>query len=370
MSPPRNLLVRMPNWLGDCVMAMPALRHLATAFPHARLYLSGREPFRRFFTDQPNIHGFIPAPASGLGNLLRGMSDAGNVLKAIGFHEPIDLGILFTNSLSTAAWLWCLGARMRIGYDRDCRSFLLTHPVPCGSVESSWHFVRYYLWLAKYSETAAAEDVSESSPRRPPTAPNNPTPTLAVGPESRAEAADELRAAGIGEGKPYAVIAPASAYGEVKDWPAEHYSRLIRFINKETGMPVLVTGGAGQREICGRISQNQEAAVNLAGQTSLDGFIGLLAGAGLFVGGDSGGAHVAGALGLPTVVIFGITNPGRTRPVGAGVRSVGAGEERDVKLSTPQARERARAALAAISPERVWEEAQEARRQIQHNIWK
>ncbi len=362
MASPVNILLRMPNWLGDSVMAMPAVRHIAGAFPEARLYLGGREPFRRFFSDQPNVAGFVTAPASGFGNLLRSMIKPGNALKPVGFHDPIDLGILFTNSLSTAAWMWQLGARYRIGYDRDCRSFLLTHAVPCGKVESSWHFVRYYLWLAKCSETALSPADAHLPPQQ--SYPGDRTPTLAVGGASREEAAALLRDCGIGEGKPYAVFAPASAYGEVKDWPADSYSRLAGLINRDPGLPVVLTGSAAQREVCERIARGRESVVNLAGRTSLDGFVGLLAGAALFVGGDSGGAHVAGALGLPTAVIFGITNPGRTRPLGKGVRSIGAGAGHDVKLSTPQARERARAALAAITPEQVWEEAREALRQV------
>ncbi len=365
MASPGDILVRMPNWLGDSVMAMPALRCLGGAFPGARLHLSGREQFRRFFSDQPGVASFVAAPASGFANLLRGMSETADALRTAGVRDPVDLGLLFTNSFSTAAWMWRLGVRCRVGYDRDCRRYLLTHPVPCGAVELSWHCVRSYLWLAKFSAASVCEDAAAAEYlRRSQTSPDEQTPTLAVGPASREEAGELLRTAGLGDGKAYAVLAPASAYGEVKDWPAGHYSRLVGLINREGGLPVVLTGSGGQREVCARIAQGQEAALNLAGQTSLDGFVGLLAGAGLFVGGDSGGAHAAGALGLPTVVIFGITNPARTRPVGRGVRSVGAGEEHDVKLSTPQARERARAALEAITPEQVWEEAKEALRQV------
>lgn len=351
----------MPNWLGDCVMAMPALRHLAESIPEARIFLAGREPFRRLFSDQAGVSGFVQAPSSGFGQLMKGMSDTKRYVADAGL-PAIDLGLLFTNSLSTAAWMWRTGATHRVGYDLDCRRFFLTHPVPCGGLETSWHFVRYYLWLATFSESILRESETVR-PRQVEPLADYMLPALSVGEESRESAASLLRECGV-EG-PYAVIAPASAYGPVKDWPPEHYRELVKILNHDFKLPVAVTGGGGQADVCRAIAADQKAAVNLAGRTSLDQFAGLLAGADLFVGGDSGGAHVAGALCVPTVVIFGITNPTRTRPGGTRVRHIGEGESRDVKLSTPSAREKAREALAAIAPDRVAAEAGEAMRHDQ-----
>jgi ADP-heptose:LPS heptosyltransferase len=133
-------------------------------------------------------------------------------------------------------------------------------------------------------------------------------------------------------------------------------------LNKEFSLPVVVTGAGGQKAVCDAIAADQANAVSVAGGTDMAEFAGLLAESAAFVGGDSGGAHVAGALGVPTVVIFGITNPTRTRPQGERVAMVGAGEEKDVKLSTPEAREAARAALAAIPPDRVLEAVREGLR--------
>lgn len=359
-EPVINILVRMPNWLGDCVMAMPALRHLSESMPGARIFLAGREQFRQLFRDQAGVAGFVQAPSSGFGQLMKGMSDTRRSVRDAGL-PAIDLGLLFTNSLSTAAWMWRTGATHRVGYDLDCRRFFLTHPVPCGGLETSWHFVRYYLWLATFAESILRE-AEAVSPRQVEPLADYMLPALRVGEESREAAAALLRECGL-EGR-YAVIAPASAYGPVKDWPAEHYRELVKTINRDYKLPVAVTGGGGQAEICQSIADGQKAAVNLAGRTSLDQFAGLLADAALFVGGDSGGAHVAGALRVPTVVIFGITNPTRTRPGGTRVRHIGDGEDRDVKLSTPSAREKARKALEAIAPDRVAAAAGEA---MQHD---
>ncbi len=261
-----------------------------------------------------------------------------------------DAGLLLTNSFSTALWLRLVGAKKRFGYDTDARRFLLTHPVPCGGVEKSWHFTRYYLWLAKFMESALAE--SGSLRRRPlGTFEQSLTPRLTVDGESREKARRLLALKGIVGG--CAVLAPASAYGPVKDWPPSHYRELIKGINREFSLPVVVTGAAGQRAVCESIAADQKSAVSVAGETDMAEFAGIIAESAVFVGGDSGGAHVAGALGIPTVVVFGITNPSRTRPQGERVTLIGAGEDRDVKLDTPEAREAARAALSAILPERV-----------------
>ncbi|MDR1744446.1 MAG: glycosyltransferase family 9 protein, partial [Planctomycetota bacterium] len=278
----------MPNWLGDCVMAMPALRRLAESMPRARIFLAGREQFSRFFRDQEGVSGFVPAPSSGFGRLIKGMSGTKRAAREAGL-PAVDLGILFTNSLSTAAWMWRIGARRRLGYDLDCRRFFLTHPVPCGEAERSWHFVQYYLWLAMIAPSVLHESG---------TTPSAPVeclpPSIRVGDASREAALALLRERGFA-GRQYAVIAPASAYGPVKDWPPDHYRELVKSVNRDAGLPVVVTGGADQADVCQAIADGQKAAVNLAGKTRLDEFAGLLAGASLFVGGDSGGAHAAGA---------------------------------------------------------------------------
>ena len=346
----------MPNWLGDCVMAMPALRHLSEWLPNAKIYLAGRTQFRDLFAAQPGIAGFAEAPSSGLGKLIKGMAGARRFAREAGLPERFDLGLLFTNSLSTAAWMWRLGPKIRIGYDTDCRRLFLTNPAPCGGVEKSWHFVRYYMWLIKFAESLLGE-TGDVAGKHLESLEEYMTPQLSVGEEAREKARALLADRGI-IGR-YAVIAPASAYGAVKDWPPEHYRRLVEMLNGELSLPVVVTGAAGQAAVCQSIAEGRKRAINLAGQTSMREFAGLLAEADLFVGGDSGGAHVAGALGIPTVVIFGITNPTRTRPAGRLVTSLGEGEEHDVKLSTPEAREAAAKALAAIAPEAVLAAARE-----------
>ena len=344
------LMVRIPNWLGDCVMAMPALRHLAEALPEARLFLAGRTQFREIMSIQPGVAGFVEAPASGPVNLFRSLSRLKNALRAAGLSGTADLGLLFTNSFSTALWLRGTGARIRIGYDLNLRRPLLTHPVPCGTKERERHFIDYYLWLVRVAESG--HWLEAGKPRRdgPELSAKHTDPGLEVTPRARVAAAELRRLAGI-EG-PYAVFAPASAYGEIKDWPPSHYQKLMDGLIRERRLSIILTGGATQAGVCAKIAEGRAQAANLAGKTPLSEFVALLAEAELFVGGDSGGAHAAAALGVPTVAVFGATNKRRTRPMGQKVAVLG-GQTRDLDLDLPLVRELARKTLAGIGPEAV-----------------
>lgn len=353
--PPKkhSLLLRMPNWLGDCVMALPAVAHLVDALPDADIFLAAREQFRPLLACQPGVAGFLPAPGSGLGRMLRGIAGGRGEARALLGGGTFDAGLLLTYSFSTAFWLWRIGAAARVGYNTDGRRLFLTHPVPFGEAEKPRHCARNYLHLAQCAERVLRGGGSDFPPSEP--SGSLPIPRLAVSAESRERARRLLAARGV-TGR-YALLAPASAYGPVKDWPPAHYRELAKGLNRKHSLPVVVTGAGGQREVCAAIAADQAHAVSVAGETDMAEFAGLVAESALFIGGDSGGAHAAGALGIPALVIFGVTNPARTRPLGEKVLLIGAGEDRDVKLSTPEAREAARLALAAILPERVLEAA-------------
>jgi heptosyltransferase-2 len=320
---------------------------LAETLPDVRIFLSGRRQFRDLFAAQPGVAGFIPAPPSGIASLLRCLASSGNFPPEPGLPGRFDLGLLLTNSFSSAIWMWRIGVGNRIGYDRDCRRLFLTHPVSCGVIEKSWHSIHYYLWLARLAETEAVKSL-ETERREIASMAEYFSPKLKVGQVERLAAAGMLDQAGLA-GRPYAVIAPASAFGQVKDWPPEHYRRLIEGLNRYFSLPVLITGGNNQLHVCAGIAMKQKAAVNLAGKTSIGSFAALLAGAQLFVGGDSGGAHMAAALGVPTLVIFGVTNPYRTCPVGVKVRIFG-GTDCDSDLRSGRNREKAAQILAGILP--------------------
>jgi heptosyltransferase-2 len=289
-----SILVRVPNWLGDCVMAQPALAALRAACPDAHLAVEARPGVAPVFRWMPEVDRIHLCPDAGGAANLGGRIRHARGLRRYGFGT----GLLLTHSLSTAAMLSLSGIPRRVGSARRGRRWLLTDPVRFDEALATMHQVDQYLALC--GPLGAVSPSGEAVPRlRPP-------------------AGDPTGEAGGG----YAVLAPASAYGPAKNWPPDHFARLAATLARGHGLKVFLTGGPGDAALAETIAEKAAAdgVASLAGATSLDGFLHLLAGAQLFVGNDSGASHCAAALGVPSVVIFGSTRPGRTRPRGDRVR--------------------------------------------------
>ena len=345
-----RVLVRMPNWLGDCIMALPALRYLRESFSRTEIIVACRRSLSGFMTGQMGVDRVVLAPESGIARLAPSLLLGASGLSLARMPGGIDLGVLYTNSMSTAAWVWRMGVRNRIGYNLDRRWFFLTNPIRCDQRIYALHFIDYYLELSKRTVDLAASWLEPRFiPRNVRVTEDFLYPQLAVDSRSRNRASSLVAVADV-EGH-YAVFAPVSAYGAVKDWPVEYYRNLAVSIIERFDLDVVLTGAASQRMECTAIAGDNARIHNLAGQTDLGSFLGVIEKADLFVGGDSGGAHAAAALDIPTLVIFGITNPARTSPAGRKVTLLGRGCRQEVKLSTPEARARAAEALRSITVE-------------------
>ena len=337
-----SIIVRAPNWLGDAIMALPVFPALREKFPRTRLAVACRENLRDVFAAAPEIDEVIGVPR-GNGALLR---HAWN-LRARRF----DLGILLTNSFATAAWLRLAGVRRRIGYARDGRGFLLTDAVMATPFLLAAHQAEYYFALLR----ECGIDTPLGMPR------------LTLPPEAHAEAEAYLKRENPA-GRPFAVVAPCSAFGAVKDWAPERYAAVARELAAQRQLDVFVTGVADQNpviaSICGNGDSTEKDAprvINAAGALSLFGLFALIRRAAVFIGGDSGAAHAAAAVNTPVVVIFGITEPSRTRPLGntEKIRVLGEGGMETPDLRSPAVAAAARRALNAITPENVLKAAGE-----------
>lgn len=386
-----GVLLRMPNWLGDAIMALPALDRLAGGLGDGvRLTVACRPGMADLFRAHPGVDAWVDAAVRPAGLARRLPPDA--IQAADGDKEDrargalagaggrFDLGVLFTNSFSSAWRLWRLGVRRRAGYGRDGRRCLLNVAIPCPPTARACHVVRYYHNLAdeilrRLKPAAAESEAAEAA--RVPQAPRDPATGLPIPrlvlPEDLLTAAAGLREDWrIGGG--YAVLAPLSAFGAVKDWPAERYGEVAARLAAR-GTTVLVTGSADQEEDCEAVrllgmgasyhhgTDAPEGAgrgriLNVAGRTTPGSFLGLLAGADLFVGGDSGGAHAAAALGTRTVAIFTVTEPTHSRPLGMRALVVGgdggSGDGAEPRLTSAETARRREAALAAVPVDRVW----------------
>jgi lipopolysaccharide heptosyltransferase II len=323
---PTRILLHAPNPLGDAVMAEPAARAIAARFPDARIEVLISAPIAVLAETWPFVDEIWPVVAGGR---VRERLDAIRLGWRLG-RRGYDLAVLFPNSLR-AAQLAVGGRASRVlayaGHDRER---LLTDRVPTPVAPFEAHMVAFYWGLAaalgcgpvprKTELDGAARGETRTilagDPRSAPRI--RPTPGM------HAAARDLLGRVGIRD-DPFIAIAPGAAFLGAKCWPAERYGELCRRLAGELGWPCVLLGRRAERALGAAVHAAAGAAastVDLTGRADVGMLLGILARARLFVGNDSGPAHVAAALGLPGVAIFGSTSDRHTGPVGHGIRIV------------------------------------------------
>ncbi len=295
---PERVLVKEANWLGDIVISLPALKAVRRAFPKARLSVLVKEEFASFFDGARWIDEVI---AYKLPRGARGIAERLSIVGRIRARK-FDLAVLFPNSFEAALWAALGGVIHRAGFSRDGRGFLLTHRSRPTPEVLAAHQVRYYLEMLRQTlgvegeATDSALDVHEPHRRR-----------MCEWLAARRKHPD---------GRLYA-LAPAAAYGPAKEWPGDHYAALVDLLADRFGAECVLIGAPAEREKCERIAAaTSHGAIVAAGEANVGEVIALLSMADGFAGNDSGCMHLAGAIGIPTVGIFGSTSPTRTAPLG------------------------------------------------------
>jgi len=304
IPPPGRIVVKAVNWLGDLVISLPALKAVRHAFPQARLAVLVRQELAGFFDGARWIDEIIPyTHARGI----RGLPDQWRIVAAIR-RRRFDLAVLLPNSFRSALWMAAARVPWRTGYATDGRGFLLTHKVQPAGEGLSAHQLHYYLNLLR--RTVGIEGAAGDY-------------ALDVYDPHREKMAAWLRARRRRPSHRLIAIAPAAAYGPAKEWPAAHYRTLIDLLGERYGAECVLIGSPGERSKCDAIvAGDARGPVVAAGETSIGESIALLSLCDGFAGNDSGSMHVAGALGIPTVGLFGSTNPQRTAPLGPQTRVI------------------------------------------------
>ena len=282
---PSRLVVRAPNWLGDIVMALPALGMVRTAYPEAELTVAVPPAFVPVF-DQQMSAGLFETIAPG-------------ALRSGGF----DTIVLFTNSFGSAWDAMRAGIPERWGYRTAGRGLLLTRRV---SRPRHVHQVQYYTMLARGLGMPEGDGV----------------PRLVPSERAHEAAAALLDAEHSGDGLLVA-FGPGAAYGHAKRWPSAFVAAVIGELATRLAATCVLLGAAGDRDAGREIESalGSRALVpgrllNLIGRTDLQGLIGLLTRCAVFVTNDSGAMHLAAALGTPVVAMFGPTDERATAPRG------------------------------------------------------
>jgi heptosyltransferase II len=304
----RRILVRATNWVGDAVMSLPALRALRERFPKAQIAVQARPWVADLYSRESFADRVIPYAAEPGARDWSGKWRAAQELSC----ERFDCAILLPNSFDAALIVWLARIPLRIGYDRDARRILLTHAVPLPATGEIPRHERYY-----YLELLRRAGILNALPEPGPI-------TLEAAASARQSGRrwfDELGIRG-----PVVGVSPGAAYGTAKRWLPERFAEAAARVASERGADVAVFGSAGEHEVCAQVEAGVRyagrKAINLAGATTLAGFIELAAACELFLTNDSGAMHIASALGVPTVAVFGATDHETTGPSGPLARVV------------------------------------------------
>jgi heptosyltransferase-2 len=287
-----RLLIRLPNWLGDLLLARPLLHALRRTLATAEIRVVGPRPLLELI-EQESIHDrgeTWPAAAS----------ERALLTAELRSWRP-SAALVLPPSFSSAYFTWKAGARVRIGYRGEWRTPLLTHALR-RPMRGARHLSEEYLTLGSVLGARPA-----------------PVPRLGLPSQAGEGASALLEALGLGN-KRYAVLGPGALYGPAKRWGGARFASLARALSAR-GLEVVVCGTAAERSLCDEVAHAAGAA-NVAGRTDLLAQAGLCARAAVAVCNDSGLAHLSAAVGAPTVVVFGSTSSGWTAPLGERVRVV------------------------------------------------
>ena len=292
----RRLLVLSPNWLGDAVMALPAIADVRRRFPAARLIVAARRSVADLFTMVPGIDQVVTLEWKGKLQERRALRQDTAALVAL----EADAAVLLPNAFS-AAWLVSrAGIRERWGYGADFRRLLLSRAV--SRPRRSMHQAEYYQHLVRQLGM-------DSGPLEP---------AVHVPDDVIVGARMLLNSRNWDSSRPLIAVAPGAAYGTAKRWLPEHYATLVSNLIQSGAQCVLV-GSRGDIETTNWIRRlvpdNQRDVLDLTGITSLSLLVGLMAIARAFVSNDSGAMHLAAAVGTPVTAIFGPTREYETRPL-------------------------------------------------------
>ncbi len=298
-----KILVRTTNWVGDAVMSIPALQALRERFPDAHIAVLARPWVGELYGREPFCDELISyeAPAGARG--WRTKWELAAELRRCKF----DAAILLQNAFEAAAVVRLANIPVRIGYSRDGRGWLLTHPIPVPKAgETPRHQRFYYLELLKRAKIIDRYSLE--------------SPIHLCGARAAAEKGrQDFRKASIRE--PVIGISPGAAYGGAKRWLPERFAKAAVQVARERNASIAIFGSAEERAVCEdverRIEELGARCVNFAGATRLGEFIELAAACEVYLTNDSGPMHVASALGVPTVAIFGATDDEATGPTGA-----------------------------------------------------
>jgi heptosyltransferase-2 len=306
---PQKILIREVNWIGDAVLTIPSIHSIRRAFPDAHISLLVKPWVADIFKENADINEVIIYGDEHQGF---GRFKFAGMLKMKNF----DTAILLQNAFDAALLAWLAEIPCRIGYGTDFRGLLLTTALPLSKDIMTQHQVNYYLNIVKSIGIDTAETL----------------PYLILSDNERQYARRVILPV-TEQNLPLIGINPGATYGSAKRWLPERFTELIIKIINELDGRVILFGSPSEVNhaediVNGVISHGQHITdqtsrvLNMAGKTSLRELAALIAECDAFITNDSGPMHMASALLVPIVAIFGSTDSTTTGPFGQGHKVV------------------------------------------------
>lgn len=295
-----KIMIRATNWVGDAIMALPALRAVKQKFPDAAISIVARPYVGEIYREQQICDELIAYDPVRDHRGWRGREQLAAELRS----RKFDAALLLQNAFD-AAWLaWRAGIPERIGYGRDARGLLLTKAVPVPKLgEIPPHEKFYYLELLRRAGWLQDLPMMEHISMKVPEA-------------HRQNAAATLLEAGVRPQAFRVAIGAGASYGLAKCWLPERFAEVATYLQNERDADIILFGTPGEVAVSTAITGGMKRKpVDLTGKTAIGELPALLSQCDLFLGNDSGAMHVASAVGLPVVAVFGPTDPEGTSPV-------------------------------------------------------
>jgi heptosyltransferase II len=302
-----KILIRATNWVGDAILALPALRAVRNRFPEAEIEILARPYVADLYREQEICNQVISYDSQGKHAGILGRERLAAELRSLKF----DVALLLQNAFDAAWLVWRAGIPERIGYARDGRGFLLTKPIPVPKTgEIPPHEKFYYLELLRRATWMDS-------------LPDESFITLNVSESSSLGAEEFLAQSGVRPHSLRIAIGAGASYGSAKCWPPSRFAELANRLQSESDADVILLGTAAEAAVTRAISSElHRPPIDLTEKTSIGDLPALLSQCHLFIGNDSGAMHLAAGVGLPVVAVFGPTDPFGTAPVTSRCRIV------------------------------------------------
>lgn len=287
-----KIVVRAPNWIGDSVLSLPALECLGKNYPQAEIWVAAKEWVKDIFAALHFVKGVIPLPPA---DDLKSLTVSVQTIKKLKF----DIGLLLPNSFSSALLFYLAKIPQRWGYSSDGRNLLLTKWVSPKKQDGSVHQLNCYLDLVS---NLGLKTVA-------------PKLSFPLSKKEKMDAKKLLLSLNMDLRRPLVFLHPGASYGPAKRWSVLKFSELASLLQKRKKASFIISGSNDEAQLAESVAMlMREKPVSLAGKTSLLRLASLISNADLFITNDSGPMHLANALHVPVVAIFGPTDPTLTGP--------------------------------------------------------